>query len=113
MRPIDADELRKKAVPHYYSNCIYAVPISAIDEAPTIEQSTWISVDERLPLEGASIEMFFPITPTICLGYYKKIATAAFWCVNFPDGTGRVADNKPTHWRYRYIAETPRPPKGE
>ena len=86
----------------------------AVKDAPTIEQPTWIPVAERLPTEDVSIEMFFPVSQTICLGYYKVIAKTAFWCVNFPDGTGRVADNNPTHWRHRYdLKELPEPPKGD
>ena len=53
MRPIDADALKGKAIkvstaklPHTYFK---AVGTREIDKAPTIEQPTWISVDERLP----------------------------------------------------------------
>lgn len=86
--------------------------ISRVKAAPTIEQPQWISVEDRLPAEGVSIEMFYPVSLSICLGYYKEIKKVPFWCVKFPDGTGRLGDEKPTHWRYRYIVDAPQPPKG-
>lgn len=120
MRPIDADSL-KINLDNLYNRCGHcdgygyystAKVLQTINEAPTIEQPTWISVNERLPTEDVTIEMFFPVSLSICLGYYKEIKKVPFWCVKLPDGTGRVSDEKPTHWRYRYIVDAPQPPKG-
>ena len=117
MRLIDADALpvQKAYIVDEagWGANFYVVDMRDIDEAPTIQQPEWISCAERLPTEGVSIEMFFPISQSICLGYYREIAKKDFWCVKFPDGTGRLGDEKPTRWRYRYITETPQPPKGD
>lgn len=113
MRLIDADTLKDWITPFLLAkeNIPSALVLGLIEACPTIQQPEWISFAERLPTEGVSIEMFFPISQSICLGYYRKIAKQDFWCVKFPDGTGRLGDEKPTHWRYRYITETPQPPK--
>lgn len=122
MRPIDADALitqmeerqaflvKEYGYRDHYTRG-YEEAVDKVIAAPTIEQPQWISCSERLPTEGVSIEMFFPVSQSICLGYYKKIAKQTFWCVRFPDGTGRLGDENPTHWRYRYITETPQPHK--
>lgn len=57
MRPIDADELKKKAYPFPCAIGVeYAVTLRAIDETPTVDAETvrhgrWIPVAERLPPE--------------------------------------------------------------
>ena len=36
-RLIDANDLKQKAVPHYFDNCCYAVSVKDIDDAPTVD----------------------------------------------------------------------------
>lgn len=36
-RLIDANDLKQKAIPHYFDNCSYAVPVKDIDDAPTVD----------------------------------------------------------------------------
>ena len=51
MRPIDADPLKKwkQTMTEWNGDTFEVVPVSAIDDAPTIEIPTWIPVETREP----------------------------------------------------------------
>ena len=108
MRLVDADELRKKAVPHTRGERAYcadirkwAVLVGDIDDAPTIEQPTWIPVSERLP------ELH---TKVLCCGTKggRFIAELSEWGKGSLYWTKRDGKGCPkvTHWM-----PLPEPPK--
>ena len=109
MRPIDADALKKRAIrastvklPHTFFK---AVGTREIDKAPTIEQPTWISCAERLPLYNERVLAYVcgRIEPLTL--FYRDLLVEDYW----EDDVGRVIRlGAVTHWM-----PLPEPPKGD
>lgn len=98
MRRIDADALKQDLLKRGFYPAIVKC---ALEAAPTIEQPTWISVDDRLPTEKVN-----------CIVYYKHAYNDndGYWAIDvcFYDGVEFKVNlaYKVTHWM-----PLPEPPK--
>lgn len=76
----------------------------AIDEAPTIEQPKWISVDEALPECRQDVLMYFK--DNMAVGFWVEDGNeGASWCA-FTDGGWYTDCDMPLYWM-----PLPQPPK--
>ena len=110
-RLIDADALYEKLI--YRTTKTFADTgkyisvwriADAINDAPTIEQPTWISCAERLPDEHVDVQMCWKATGTQATGFY----TDESWYTYAEDGYYTDCEKAPTHWKA--VGE---PPKGD
>jgi hypothetical protein len=114
MRLVDADEIRKKAVPHTRGNFGYsadtrkwAVLVGDIDDAPTVDpvKQEWVSVKDRMP-EGKG--SYLAYGNHILFG--EVLNSAGVYVDKYLGKLGwkHQKDMKITHWM-----PMPEPPKGE
>lgn len=116
MRPIDDDELRKTA-PMWLDGTVLVMPVSALDDAPTIEAyGTWIPVSSgKLPDVNREVWVVLKHTYE---DDYQEYGVARYidtgnnehhWCANhygylewdkYSDGRGGCSRYKVVAWMY-------------
>ena len=102
MRPIDADALKQDLLKKGFYPAIVKC---ALEAAPTIEQPTWISVEDRLPIENGK---YLVIREYSAWERSLRDISIEFYSTEFEgwffDGTKLLGV---THWM-----PLPEPPKG-
>lgn len=121
MRIIDADALREKVADHVTTvsvcptvehahgrTAFKKICLEDIDNAPTVTDTGWVSVDNRLPTEDDYTPIYGNYDGAVL--WYNGLEIGMGWYYNSTDEWADLDDHKPfpevTHWR-----RLPEPPK--